>query len=94
MLFFDNPNQSNQAVTAVCGRGRKGGVGGGEEGEAVPRRAVDMVRAKANIALTNLEYNICRLVQIKKTIRDRQYAIIYKINKLPSYAYKNSKKII
>jgi len=25
-----------------------------------------MVRAKANIALTNLVYNMCRLVQIKK----------------------------
>lgn len=29
-------------------------------------RGVGMVRAKANIALTNLVYNICRLVQIKK----------------------------
>ena len=27
---------------------------------------VGMVRAKANIALTNLVYNMCRLVQIKK----------------------------
>ena len=29
-------------------------------------RGVGMVRAKANIALTNLVYNMCRLVQIKK----------------------------
>lgn len=29
-------------------------------------RGVGMVRAKANIALTNLTYNICRLVQVKK----------------------------
>ena len=29
-------------------------------------RGVGMIRAKANIALTNLVYNMCRLVQIKK----------------------------
>lgn len=29
-------------------------------------RGVGMVRTKANIALTNLVYNMCRLVQIKK----------------------------
>ena len=29
-------------------------------------RGVGMVRAKANIAPTNLVYNMCRLVQIKK----------------------------
>ena len=29
-------------------------------------RGVGMVRAKANIALTNLVYNMCRLVQINK----------------------------
>ena len=29
-------------------------------------RGVGMMRAKANIALTNLVYNMCRLVQIKK----------------------------
>lgn len=29
-------------------------------------RGVGMVRAKANVALTNLVYNMCRLVQIKK----------------------------
>ena len=29
-------------------------------------RGVGMVRAKANIALTNLVYNMCSLVQIKK----------------------------
>lgn len=29
-------------------------------------RGVGLIRAKANIALTNLVYNICRLVQIKK----------------------------
>ncbi len=29
-------------------------------------RGVGLIRAKANIALTNLVYNMCRLVQIKK----------------------------
>ena len=29
-------------------------------------RGVGMIRAKANIAMTNLVYNMCRLVQIKK----------------------------
>lgn len=29
-------------------------------------RGVGMIRAKANIALTNLVYNMCRLVQIRK----------------------------
>ncbi len=29
-------------------------------------RGVEMIRAKANIALTNLVYNMCRLMQIKK----------------------------
>ena len=29
-------------------------------------RRVGMIRAKANIAMTNLVYNMCRLVQIKK----------------------------
>ena len=29
-------------------------------------RGVGMVRAKANIALTNLVYNMCNLVQIKR----------------------------
>ena len=34
--------------------------------EGLVFRGVGMVRAKANIALTNLVYNMCRLVQIKK----------------------------
>lgn len=29
-------------------------------------RGVGIIMAKANIALTNLDYNMCRLVQIKK----------------------------
>ena len=34
-------------------------------------RGVGLIRAKANIALTNLVYNMCRLVQIKKNQRFR-----------------------
>ncbi len=36
-------------------------------------RGVGMVRAKANIALTNLVYNMCRLVQIKKYQPNQKY---------------------
>ena len=51
-------------------------------------RGVGMVRAKACIAMTNLVYNMCRLVQIKRYhaewIVESQFLIcIYFINNQP-----------
>lgn len=62
ILFF-SPSYPLIPLQGVEGGGRRA-EGGGEGGLIF--RGVGLIRAKANTALTNLVYDMCRLVQIKK----------------------------